>query len=758
MISFAGLLLFASTAASVDVFVGTKGAGNVTPAAMVPFGMVQAGPDTAPKKDSYHYGKLHCGGYQHDDGFLWRFSQTHVSGTGVPAGGDFGLLPLTEADGMDGIGMLKHTERAEPGSYRVTLSNGVACAVAGDEHSAIYRFAYPKATRAQLLADLDWALLEPETGGSETFTRAISGSAMHLDSDRTARGYRRVRCFVEYTLHFAMEFSHPVLARKCVQECDGLRGEIWRLDFGNLPDGVLEVRIALSMSSQAAAKRNLAHDRKGFDATVQAAAGKWRKWLDRVELDPATPPDVASNFRVAQYRIACQPNNAADAGERARYMTFSLWDTFRAAHPLYTILAPERVPAFVASLLAEGERDGRLPILSFLGRDTHCMIGHHSVPVIVDAYLKGLGGPEDGIDWQKAYDAVKDTLTIEHVPDSPACWGFLKEDWNLYNAYGYYPFDLLRTKTRDGLFSGDHFSRLPSGVLRGESVSRTLECAYDDACAARFASALGRNADASFFLKRAQFWRNVFDASLGYARGKDSHGAWREPFDPAEIGYGPFADNDFTEGNSYQYSWHVMHDPEGLVSVLGGPSATGAKLDALFQTQAGNDALSRSYDVCGLIGQYAHGNEPSHHIAYFYAYTDRPWMVGDVVRRIFDTQYAPKVDGLCGNDDCGQMSAWYIFSALGFYPLDPCGGEYVLGAPQLPKAVLKFPAKTSAGGSSNVRSCSQTRFTVVANNFSRSNRYVKSVSLNGHPLKGRVLRHSDLVKGGVLEFEMCAKP
>ena len=741
VISIAAILALGACAQEIDVFVGTKGRGNTTPAAMLPFGMIQAGPDTSARPDEYAFGKLHCSGYQYDDRFLWRFSQTHVSGTGVPAGGDFGILPLTEVDGNGAIEMLKSTESAEPGVYRVVLSNGVSCAVAADEHSAIYRFSYPRGKVMQLLVDLDWGLMEPESDGSKTFTRAVFGSAFHLDSNRVARGYHRMRCFVEYTLHFAVEFSKPVVSKRLIREGDGLRGEVWRLDFGDSPDNMLEVRIALSMTSQDAAQKNLVNDRKSFEETASIAARKWQEWFDRVALDPLTPHDVAANFRVAQYHLASHPNSFGDSG-RTRYTTFSLWDTFRAAHPLYTILATERVPGFVKSILDEGRRDGRLPILSFFGRDTHCMIGHHSVPVIVDAFLKGIGGADDGIDWTQAYEAVRDTLMLEHVPDSPACWGFLKEDWNLYNAYGYYPFDLLRTRTRDGLFRGDHVSRELSGLLRGESVSRTLECAYDDACAARFAASLGRKEDVSFFLRRSDFWRNVFDASIGFVRGKNSKGEWREPFDPSEIGYGPFADNDFTEGNSYQYTWHVMHNPKGLVNAFGGPVAAGDRLDALFRTRAGDGMLARSYDVCGLIGQYAHGNEPSHHIAYFYAYTDRPWRVGPVVREICCTQYAPRKDGLCGNDDCGQMSAWYIFSALGFYPLDPCGGEYVLGAPQVPQATIRLTnGKT---------------FSMKAKNLSLENKYVKSVTLNGNPIVDGKINHLDIMKGGDIEFHMVA--
>ena len=720
------ILLLAAVA--VNVFIGTDGKGNVTLAACVPFGMVQAGPDTSARADGYDCGKQHCSGYQFGDPYVWRFSQTHVSGTGVPSNGDFGLLPLTDGESGDCLAMDKATESAAPGRYAVTLANGVRCEVAATPHSAVYRLTYPKGRRAQLLVDLDWGLMDPASGATNTFQRTVYGTAFKSDSPVDLRGYRHVQCYFSYTMHFAARCSAPICEKTQVREADGRRGEVWRLDFGELPDGVLEFQIALSMTSQSAARRNLEAERCSFDAAAQAASEAWDDWLARVTPSESTPTETVENLRAAMYHLAIHPNDIGDVGS-PRFATFSLWDTFRAAHPLFTILTPEQAVGFARGLLTEGEEMGRLPILSWFGKDTHCMIGHHAVPVLVDAFLKERDGtlPPSGIDWNRAWELVKDSLTVEHVSDSTACWGFLKEDWNLYNAYGYLPFDLLRTRTRDGL-------------LRGESVARTYECAYDDACAARMAEALGHEEDAKFFRRRAGFWRNVFDASVGFARGKDSKGRWREPFDPAGIGFGPFEDNDFCEGNSWQYTWHVMQDPEGLVAALGGPAVTGERLDRLFSTKAADG--EKSYDVCGLIGQYAHGNEVSHHIPYLYAYTDRPGRTADVLREIFATQYAPRPDGLCGNDDCGQMSAWYVFSALGFYPVDPCGKGYVLGAPQLPAATIRLP-----GGKA---------FAVEVRNFGGGNRYVKSVSLNGRTVSGRTLEHADVMRGGTLTFEMTS--
>jgi len=718
-------------AIAANVFVGTDGKGNTTPAACVPFGMVQAGPDTSAKVSAYSFGKEHCSGYQFSDRYLWRFSQMHASGTGVPSNGDIGLLPLTEEDDGQCLELVKSSEYARPGCYGVTLANGIKCEVTVAPHSAVYRFTYPKGRHAQMLVDLDWALMAPESGGGNTFRRTVYGASVKFDSPTAFRGYRHARCYVTYTLHFAARTSSPILAKKLVAESDGLRGEVWRLDFGELPGRVLELQIALSMNSQSAARQNLAAEASGFDDAARAAGVAWDEWFSRVSFDSEMSSREVENFRAAQYHLASHPNDIGDVG-KPRFGTFSLWDTFRAAHPLYTILTPERAAGFVRGILAEGEEMGRLPILSVCGKDTHCMIGHHAVPVVVDAFLKERDGtlPESGIAWDKAYSLVKESLTVEHVPDSTACWGFLKEDWNLYSAYGYLPYDLLRTRTRDGL-------------LRGESVARVFECSYDDACAARMAEALGHHEDALYFRRRAGFWRNVFDVSIGFARGKDSKGCWREPFDPAGIGYGPFADNDFTEGNSLQYSWHVMHDLDGLVSLLGGRKAAGERLDRLFSMQA--SAQEQSYDVCGLIGMYAHGNEVSHHIPYVYAFTDRPSRTAEVIHEILATQYAPKPDGLCGNDDCGQMSAWYIFAVLGFYPVDPCNAGYVLGVPQVPFV--------------RVRLSNGKNLDVVAKNFGEENRYVKSVEFRAADgsapkrLKGTI-SHAEVMGGGVLTFEM----
>ena len=725
--------LVSSAAETSPSFIGTAGLGHITPAAAWPFGMVQAGPDTSEKPDHYQPNWPHTGGYQHGDPWLWRFSQTHISGTGVPAHGDIGVLPYV--DGFDGTKrpgrILKETECAEPGFYAVDIDEDdarIECSVAALAHSAVYRFKFPKGRGARLLLDLDCGMMH--VGRGDCWGRYVLSSKCEFPSPIAVRGGRRVWMWNGYQIHFAAEFSAPVVSKTQLREDDGVRGKIYALDFGEVPDGILEMRMALSPTSPVAAEANLAAEAKGVaqeDAKAKSTAA-WNALLGRVEIDARTPPDVAASFRAALMRTLYQPNDWSDVGDEPFFTTLSLWDTFRAAHPLYTIIAPEKVDGFVTSMLRQCDEQGYLPIWAVGRSDNHCMIGHHAVPVIVDAYLKGFRG----FDAERAWRAVKQSLTVDHHPVGDGTWGLLKEDWDILDKYGYYPFDKMR---------GEYRGR---GLVRGESAARTLECAYDDACAARFAAALGKKDDAAFFAKRAGNWRNVFDPSVGFMRGKDSKGNWRTPFDPYALGGGPWTDNDFCEGNSWQYTWHVMQDPDGLIAAFGGAGPFTRKLLELFEQPPREYKERPTADVTGLIGQYAHGNEPSHHTIYFFTLAGRPDLAAKYVRKVFDTQYFARPDGLCGNDDCGQMAAWYVFSALGFYPFDPCGGEYVIGAPQVPSASLRLPnGKT---------------FRIVAENFSKDNIYVEGVTLNGRPVADWKIRHSEILAGGELVFRMAPRP
>jgi predicted alpha-1,2-mannosidase len=455
-----------------------------------------------------------------------------------------------------------------------------------------------------------------------------------------------------------------------------------------------------------------------FNQIKTQAHDKWNELLSTVEIEGSD--EQKTNFYTSLYHLYIQPSNIADAAGRYRgvndsvftsstgayYSTFSLWDTYRAAHPLYTILNPDKIDGFVQSMLDHSQTQGFLPMWTLWGKDNYCMIGNHAVPVIVEAYLKGFRG----FDAEEAFAAIKTSLTVSHK----------KSDWETYMQYGYYPFDKTPV----------------------ESVSRTLESSYDDYCAAQMAKALEKSDEYEYFLRRSQFYKNLFDSETKLMRGKDSAGKWRTPFDPFALSHAATSGGDYTEGNAWQYTWHVQHDPQSLIDLMGGKETFAAKLDSLFflDTVSGTENTGFVSDVTGLIGQYAHGNEPSHHVAYLYNYVNQPFKTQKIIREIFDRFYQPKPDGLCGNDDCGQMSAWYIFSAMGFYPVDPVSLEYIIGAPQIPKASLKL-----ANGKV---------FRVEARNLSKENKYVKSVTFNGKPLEGFKIKHTDIMSGGKLEFVM----
>ncbi|MBR6588040.1 MAG: GH92 family glycosyl hydrolase, partial [Kiritimatiellae bacterium] len=594
----------------------------------------------------------------------------------------------------------KDQERASPGYYAATLTDSkIRAEVTATEHAAIYRFRYDGGGRAKLLFDGQWGIVYK--GKLANHVRSFS---FELDGNTGFGSVRRTFCWTDRTAACKVEFSRPFADfEKLPKRHASEKGDRYVFGFDLKPGETLLVKVALSRKDVAAAARNLAAEIPGwdFERVRSRAKASWDSVLGLAEVEGSE--DQKRNWYTALYHLCIQPNNVADAGEAPFYSTLSCWDTFRAAHPLYTILMPDKVSEMLSSMLKQGRITGFLPIWTLWGVDTVSMIGAHSIPVIVDAYLKGIP-----FDSAEAYRQIKDTLTQKH--------NRVKENWDIYDRYGYYPFDLVK----------------------GESVSRTLECAYDDWCAGEMAARLGRKEDAVRFRRRADYWKNVFDTATGMVRGKDSHGKWRTPFDPYAFGHGAGRDNDFTEGNAFQYTWHVMHDVDGLVSAMGGKEAALAKLESLFKER---DTIGGAPpDVTGLIGQYVHGNEPSHHVIYLFTLLERPDLAAKYVREVFDRFYLPKPNGLCGNDDCGQMSAWYVFSAMGFYPFNPCGGEYVIGAPQIPQAKLKL-----ANGKI---------FTVAARNLSKKNKYVKSVTLNGKPVTDWKIRHADIMCGGELVFEM----
>ena len=695
----------------VNVFIGTEYNGHTFPGACRPFGLVQASPDTG--RGNWNY----TAGYRYNDRQIIGFSQDHLSGTGCTDLGDLRILPFRDDDrGGENLksAFRKETECAAPGYYAVYLDDvRVQTEITSTERVAVYRFRYDGAGKAQLLVDTQYS---PGDSRNDD-TRVQATEETWNAGARTMRGHVFVKSWCDRDWYFALESDHDWQAVRTLGMRAPEKGHRYAIEFRDVkPGDTVTVKIALSTVSTDGAFANLRAEVPGwdFDAVREGARTAWNELLSRASVKASEDRKIA--FYTSFYHLYVQPNDITDVtGEyrggdnRVRtaaggryFSTLSTWDTFRAAHPFYTILTPEHVDTFVDSMVESCRAVGYVPIWTLWGKDNQCMIGTHSVPVIVDAYLKGFRG----FDAEAAYAAVKASVTH----DAP---GRRKGRFDLLDTYGYYPIDII-----------DH-----------EAVSRQLEVAYDDACVARFARALGQDEDAAFFEKRAKSYVNVYDAGTGFMRGRDSTGEWRRDFSPFKLG------NDFTEGNSWQYSWHVMQDPAGLIALMGGREKFAAKLSSLFEQSEDEKLTGRVADVSGLIGQYAHGNEPSHHVIYFFQYAGLPRRTASLVREVFDKFYLNKPDGLCGNDDCGQMSAWYVFSAMGFYPFDPCGGDYVIGAPQVDEVSLSLP-----GGRS---------FRMVARNLSEKNKYVKSVKLNGRPLDGFILRHADVMAGGTLEFEMC---
>ena len=682
----------------VDPFVGAAEFGHCIPNACFPFGLIQVGPQSG--NCSWDY----TGGYQYKDTVLYGFSQTRVNGTGCPDLGDLLMLPYTgDMEQKEyASGYQKKNQFAEPGYYMVYLDDyEVNAEMTASPHVAIHRYTFNTNDSARLLIDFQNGMV----GDENTFHQYVLNAEQLFESSTRIVGFARTKSWIERCYYYTIEFNRPYKQKHKLPLRD-IREQAPRyvLDFDLKKGEELLVKVALSSVSIEGAKRNLETELPGWDfnAVKQVAHKEWHKFLSRINVKGTT--EQKRIFYTAMYRLFIQPNNIADTDQPTFYSTLSLWDTYRAAHPLYTIVSPEIVNDFVNSMLKQFDTQGFLPIWALWGGETYTMIGNHAVPVIVDAYLKGFRG----FDVEKAYSAIRTSL-LTNLP---------KSNWDVYDQYGYLPFD----------------------IIKDESVSRTLESCYDDYCAAQLAKALGKEDDYRFFTKRAGYYKNLFDREAGLMRPKDSKGNWRTPFDKLVISHESTSGGDYTEGNAWQYTWHVQHEPDSLINMLGGEDAFITKLDSLFILKEVVHNEGFSSDVTGLIGQYAHGNEPSHHVAYLYRMAGKPSKTEELVNYICKTKYLDRVDGLCGNDDCGQMSAWYVFSAMGFYPVNPCGGEYILGAPQLPRITIELG--------------NNKRFVVETVNYSLENIHVRKIELNGKELTGNSISHKDIMEGGILKFYM----
>ena len=699
----------------VNPFIGNADNGHTFPGACAPFGLIQASPESG--VGSWRY----CSGYNYDDNFIEGFAQTHLNGTGCPDLGDILLFPFSGdiKDNTYKSEYDKSTQKAAPGYYAVTLSDyGVDAEMTATAHTALHRYTYKEEGPARLLVDLQRGMV----GSTESLKTHVLEADIDMPDNRTITGHNQTREWVTRHYFYAIKFDHPYTVKEELPAEKDEKAKRLILEFDTKPGEAVQVKIAISSVGVDGAlasiqKENPAWD---FEAVRQATHDQWQALLARAQVTGTT--DEKTSFYTSMYHLMMQPNNIADTDGRYRglddkiytsptgeyYSTFSLWDTYRAAHPLYTILNTDKVDAMIQTMLDHEKIQGFLPIWALWGKENFCMIANHAIPVVVDAYLKGF----KGFDAEEAYQAVKASATTSHY----------NSDWETFEKYGYFPFD----------------------IIKAESVSKTLECAYDDYCVAQMAKALGKTEDYEHFSKRAGFYKNLFDPELKLMRGKDSKGNWRTPFNSFLLSHAGSSGGDFTEGNSWQYTWHVQHDIQGLIDLMGGNEAFVTKLDSLFFLESTAENTGFVSDVTGLIGQYAHGNEPSHHVAYLYNYAGHPEKTQQVIREIFDRFYLAKPDGLCGNDDCGQMSAWYIFSAMGFYPVNPISGEYVLGAPQIEKVSLSLPGNKT--------------FTVEAKGLSKANKYVKSVELNGKPVTGLTISHKDIMDGGNLVFTMTDQP
>lgn len=598
---------------------------------------------------------------------------------------------------------------------------GINAELTATTRTGIHRYSYPNGKEAQLIIDLD------HSANKGSWNRRIINSQIRIVNDHAIEGYRIITGWAKLRkVYFYIEFSSPILSSSLrdgdrqYENTPVINGSNLHamLRFGKLNEKPLICKVALSPVSTDNAQLNLKQEASHWDFNQYTtdADRLWEKELEKINIQGTDLQKTI--FYTALYHTLIQPNTISDvngeymaadyttrqlSANEIHYTTFSLWDTFRGAHPLYTLLNADRVTDFVKSMIRQYEYYGYLPVWQLWGQDNYCMIGNHSIPVIVDAILKGI----PGIDIEKAYEAVYNSSVISH-PNSP---------FEVWEKYGYMPEN-----------------------IQTQSVSITLEQAFDDWCVAQLAKKLGKNNDHERFMKRSAFYRNLFNPETGFFQSKNDKGEWIEPFDPYK--YGANGGYPFTEGNAWQYFWYVPQNIPDLITLTGGNKAFTTKLDTFFTVNHQSGELNDN--ASGFVGQYAHGNEPSHHVAYLYTCAGEPWKTQKYVAHIMNNLYNDTSSGYAGNDDCGEMSAWYIFGALGFYPVNPASGEYIIGTPMLEKATIHLPdGKT---------------FAIKAPRKKGNEIYIRSIKLNGKKYTKNYITHQDILNGGTLEFVMSATP
>lgn len=677
--------------------------------------MIQLSPDTS---EAPNWGD--ASGYDYNRSTIFGFSHTRLSGTGASDLIDVTLMPTSS--GRTSSTFTHDEEKASPGYYQVMLKDeNINVELTTTQRNGIHRYQYPAGKDAEVILDMD------HSADKGSWGRRIINAQIRILNDHAVEGYRIITGWAKLRkIYFYMEFSSPILTstlrdggrvheNTAVVNGTNLHG---CFRFGKLNGKPLTCKVALSSVSMENARQNMEQEAPhwDFDRYMAAADADWEKQLGKIEIKGTEVQKEI--FYTALYHTMIQPNIMSDVnGEymaadytarkvgdnETHYTTFSLWDTFRASHPLYTLLEPERVTDFVKSMIRQYEYYGYLPIWQLWGQDNYCMIGNHSIPVITDAILKGI----PGIDVEKAYEAVYNSSVTSH-PNSP---------FEVWEKYGFMPEN-----------------------IQTQSVSITLEQAFDDWCVAQLAEKLNKDADYERFHKRSEYYRNLFHPKTKFFQSKNDKGEWIEPFDPYQ--YGGNGGHPFTEGNAWQYFWYVPHNIQALMELTGGTKAFEQKLDTFFTSNYKSEQMN--HNASGFVGQYAHGNEPSHHVAYLYNFAGQPWKTQKYVSHILNTLYNNTSSGYAGNDDCGQMSAWYVFSAMGFYPVNPADGRYIIGSPLLDECTLKLAGNKD--------------FHIRTIRKSPEDIYIQSVTLNGKKHKDFFITHQDIMNGGTMVFKMGKKP
>ncbi len=732
----------------VNPFIGTDNMGHTFPGAVVPFGLVQLSPET--DTVLYSYGKgynpdvyKYCAGYQYSDKTIVGFSHTHFNGTGhsdlgdillMPTVGKIQLNPGTKENPDSGYrSRFNHqNEKAKPGYYSVHLDDyNIDVELTTTERVGFHKYIFPKTKEAHIILDL--------TSGIYNYDGKIVWSFIRVENKNLITGYHQTNGWARTRyIYFAIEFSQPMESYQLRNDEQVVYNGFWRkfnqnenfperaghkikcaFNFNTEIKNEILVKVALSGVSTKNAIENLNTEipHWNFEKVVQQAKEKWNKELSKILIE--TSEERKINFYTSMYHAFINPNIFSDVNGEYRgldqniykpikfinYTTFSLWDTYRALHPLYTLIQQKRTSDIINSMIVHYEQSVHkiLPVWSHWANENWCMIGYHAVPVIADAIMKNI----NGFNYQKAFQAC-----------------VASANYDLYDGIGYYK--------KYGFVPED---------LNSNSASKTLEYAFDDWTIYAIAKKLGKEKEANEFYNRSLNYKNIFDKETGFMRARNSNGKFTIPFDPLSV-----ANQGFIEGNAWNYSLYVPHDINGFIKLIGGKEKLVSRLDSLFTFEPPEKYFGESEDVTkvGMIGNYVHGNEPSHHVAYMYNFTGASWKTQEKIHQVVNEMYKPKPDGLCGNDDCGQMSAWYIFSLLGFYPVTPASNQYVIGSPCINSAVINFE--------------NGKQLKIIVENYSEENIYITDVFVNGKKLNRSYFTHDEIIKGGTIKFIMQKTP